>query len=384
MNKLRLMTPGPTSVPQEALIEMARPVEHHRTPEFRAMFQEVTEGLQYVYRTEASVLTITGSGTAAMESAILGTCPPDRKALVARGGKFGERWALVCEAHGIPHVSYDVEWGHGPKADVIEGYLKKDPDIATVIVTHSETSTAAACDLESIARVVRARGDDALLIVDGITSVGAIPVEFDAWGLDVVVTGSQKALMLPPGLGCVAVSDRAWKRIDSFASKSFYLCPKAYRKSLVDFDTPYTPNNVMIRGLAVTLKMIRDEGIENVWARTAMLAEATRNAAEAIGLKVFAADPSDSVTALLVPDGVDEPSLRKTVRAQYGVHLAGGQGKLKGKVIRISHMGYVDVLDTLGTISALELVLAEMGHSFPMGAGVAAAQAVIAERQRAT
>lgn len=379
MKKLRLLTPGPTSVPAEALLEMARPVEHHRTPEFRAMFKRVTEDLRYVFQTTGTVLTITGSGTAAMESAIVGTCPPDRKALVARGGKFGERWAEVCQAHGIGHVDYDVQWGHGADPDAIESYLEKDAEIGAVIVTHSETSTATVSNIEAIARVVRRRGGDVLLLVDGITSVGAIPVKTDAWGLDVVVTGSQKALMLPPGLAFMAVSDRAWQRVDSFSSHSLYLCPKAYRKSMAEFDTPYTPNNAMIRGLAVTLSMIREEGIENVWARTALLARATRAAAEAIGLRVFAADPSDSVTALCVPKGVDEGALRKIVKQKYGVHLAGGQGKLKGNVIRISHMGYVDALDTLGAIAALELTLAELGHDVQLGSGLAAAQRVLAE-----
>ncbi len=377
MGKLRLLTPGPTSVPSEALLEMARPIEHHRTSEFRSLFKKVTEDLQVVFQTGGSVLTVTGSGTAAMESAIVGTCPPGRKALVVRGGKFGERWAEVCTAFGIDHVNVDVEWGHGAKPELVEQSLSKEPSIATAIVTHSETSTAAVSDLEGIARVVRQRGDEVLLVVDGITSVGALPVKTDEWGVDVVVTGSQKALMLPPGLGFLAVSERAWKRIDSFASPSLYLCPKAYRKSLADFDTPYTPNNAMIRGLAVTLGMIRAEGIENVWARTARLARATRAAAEAMGLCVFAADPSDSVTALCVPEGIDEPTLRKTIRQDYGVHLAGGQGKLKGKVIRISHMGYVDALDTLGAIAALELVLTGMGYPVRLGVGLAAAQAVL-------
>jgi serine---pyruvate transaminase len=380
MNKLRLLTPGPTSVPAEALLEMARPVEHHRTPEFKAMFKKVTEDLQYVFQTSGTVLTITGSGTAAMESAIAGFCPPGRKALVARGGKFGERWGKVCKAFGIELVTCDVEWGYGVKPEMIEQQLSSDSKIGTVIVTHSETSTAAACDLEGIARVVRKHGDDVLLLVDGITSVGALPVKTDAWGLDVVVTGSQKALMLPPGLGFAAVSERAWKRAESISPPAFYLSAKAYRKSLADFDTPYTPNNAMIRGLAVTLDMIRKEGIEAVWARTSLLAKATRAAAPAMGMQVFASDPSDSVTGLTVPQGVDEGALRKKLKADYGFHVAAGQDHLKGKVIRISHMGYVDVADTLGVIGALELVLADLGHRFTLGAGLTAAQAVLAKR----
>ncbi len=380
MPKLRLLTPGPTSVPPEVLVELSKVVEHHRTPEFRAMFKKVTEDLKYVFQTSGTVLTITGSGTAAMESAIVGLCPPGRRVLVARGGKFGERWGKVCQAFGIDTVLYDVEWGYGPDPAKIEEHLTKDPSIGAVIVTHSETSTAAACDLENIARVVRKHGDDVLLLVDGITSVGALPVKTDAWGLDAVVTGSQKALMLPPGLGFAAISERAWKRADSFASRSFYLSPKAYRKSLADDDTPYTPNNVFIRAMTVALGMIRKEGIENVWARTALLAKAVRTAAPAIGMPVYAAHPTDSVSGLVVPDGVDESALRKKLYQNYGYYVAGGQDKLKGKVIRVSHMGYVDVADTIGLIGALELVLAELGHTFPIGAGLTAAQAVFAKK----
>jgi len=359
---------------------MAKPVEHHRTPEFRALFKQVTEDLRYVFQTSGTVLTITGSGTAAMESAIVGFCPPGRKVLVARGGKFGERWGKVCSAFGIAHVNYDIEWGHGARPEVIEDYLSKDSSIGAVVITHSETSTAAASDLEGIARVVRRRGDDVLLLVDGITSVGALPVKTDEWGLDVVVTGSQKALMLPPGLAFLAVSERAWKRADSFSSHAFYLCPKAYRKSMADHDTPYTPNNAMIRGLATALGMIRKEGIETIWARTALMARAMRAAGSAMGMRVFAVDPSDSVTALVVPAGVDESALRKRLHQRYGFYVAGGQDHLKGKVIRVSHMGYVDIADTIGLVGVLELLLKEMGHTFEFGAGLAAAQQVFAGR----
>ncbi len=377
MAKVRLFTPGPTMVPEEVLLEMARPIEHHRTSEFRALTGEVLDGLRYVFQTETLPLIVASSGTGTMEGAIVSTCKPDRKALVARGGKFGERWAEVCEAFNIPCVCYDVEWGHGAKADAVKTYLDNDPQIGYVILTHSETSTAAVSELEAIAAITRER--DVLLLVDGITAVGAIPFKMDAWGVDIAVTGSQKAMMLPPGLGFAAVSDRAWQRIESFQSPTYYTNFAAYRKAMSANDSPYTPAVSLMRGARKSLELIRAEGIENVWKRTAALARATRAGAEALGMKLFATDPVDSVTALLVPDGADEGAFRKTLLKRFGCNLAGGQAQLKGKIVRISHMGYVDVVDTLGVVAAMETVLKQMGQPVKVGAGVAAFQCAWAQ-----
>ncbi len=375
MQKLRLLTPGPTMVPPEVTAEMVMPMDHHRTAAHRQIFREVTEGLRYVFQTRGDCLTITGSGTAAMEAAITACCDPAGKALVLRAGKFGERWAKVCSAFRMNHVALDLEWGRGFMPQLVADQLAADPQLNTVIVTHSETSTAAASDLEGIARVTRER--DCLLVVDGITSVGALPLRMDEWGVDVVVTGSQKALMCPPGLSFVAVRDRAWKRIESFPSLSFYNCLKAYRRSLPDDDSPYTPAITLMKGLRRALQMIRQETIERVWRRTARLARATRAAGEAMGLASFARDPSDSLTALLLPEGLDEPAFRKHLRSEHGIVVAGGQDQLKGRAIRINHMGYVDEVDTLGCIAAIELTLRRMGHSVRPAAGIAAAMDVL-------
>lgn len=375
MQKLRLMTPGPTMVPPEVTAEMAGPMDHHRTAGHRQILKEITEGLQYVFQTRGACLTMTGSGTAAMEAAIIGACNPGGKALVVDGGKFGERWAKVCKSFHIDHRVLKIEWGTGVRPEQIVDALKADAKINTVIVVHSETSTAAACDLEGVAGITRER--DCLLVVDGITSVGALPVRMDEWGVDLMVTGSQKALMCPPGLSMVAVADRAWKRIESFPSLAFYNCLKAYRKSLADWDSPYTPAITLMMGLRKALQMIRSDGLEKIWQRTARLARATRAAGEAIGLRPFAKDHSDSLTALLLPEGLDEPTFRKRLRSDYGIVAAGGQDQLKGRVIRLNHMGYVDATDTLGAIAAAELTLAGMGHKFPLGAGVSAAMAVL-------
>lgn len=376
MMKLRLFTPGPTMVSPEALLEMAYPLDHHRTSGFKEMFKECTELLSYVYQTKSPPLVLTGSGSAAMEGAILGCCKKDAKTLVCHAGKFGERWVKILKRFCLPHVEYKQEYGRGFKSEGVADQLGKNPDVKAVIFVHSETSTCAVSEAQGIAKVCRDHG--ALTLVDGITSIGAIPFRMDEWGIDVAVTGSQKALMLPPGLAFVAVSDRAWEVIESHDSPSFYNDLKAYRKSQKENDVPWTPNNQLVRGLRYTLRQIKAEGIENVWKRTAQLAKGTRAAAKAIGMSIYAADPVDSVTGLNVPAGVDDDQWRKTMRSKFGIHVAAGQGELKGRMIRLNHMGYVDAVDTAGAIAAMEWTLAEQGYEFEMGAGVAAFMKAIA------
>ena len=377
MKKERLFTPGPTMVPEDVLLEMARPMQHHRTGWYRDMAKEAHGLLQYLFQTEAMCLTFTGSGTAAAEGAIVGCCGPSNKALVIRNGKFAERWAKVCATFNIEHTAMDIPWGHGAKAQDISQAMDADPAIDTVIVVHSETSTTARTDVEGIAKITSKRG--ALLIVDGITAVGAIPVHMDKWGVDVYITGSQKALMLPPGLGFAAVNDRAWERIDSVSMPTLYNDVKAYRKSMDTFDAPYTPNVALMRGLCHVLRGVKERTLESIWKETTMMAEATRAAAEAMGVKTYAADPVDSVTAMVVPDGVDEAALRKQMRERFGFQVAGGQGDLKGKIVRFSHMGYVDAFDTLGAIAAFELALRAQGFGVEVGSGVAAATKVFTQ-----
>jgi aspartate aminotransferase-like enzyme len=380
MKKIRLFTPGPCMVPEEALLEMARPFEHHRTQWFKDLFAECAAKLKTVFNTQNDVLILTGSGTAAAEGAIVGACPPGSKLLNISGGKFGERWTKVAAQFGIDHIDHKVEWGHAVDPAVIEKYLKDDPKITAVMVVHSETSTATACDLQAIAGICRKY--DKLLLADCITSAAALPLKPDEWGVDVVITGSQKALMLPPGLGFVSVSDRAWKVIESNKSQhAFYNNLNAARKGHAKGDTPYTPAHLLIRGLRVTLNLLIEEGMENVWKRVATLANATRAAARAMNVEIYSKRPSDSVTALVVPPGIVEKDLRKKLRERFGVHAAGGQDQIEGKVIRLSHMGFMDQLDMLGGIAALEQVLFEMGHKFELGAGTAAAVKVFAERK---
>lgn len=377
MKKLRLFTPGPVMVPEDVMLEMAQPMLHHRTEWYRGVQKETTELLRYVFQTKALVLIFTGSGTSAMEGAIVGCMPPGHKALVVNNGKFGERWVKVCAAFGFDHTPLKIEWGHGAKPDIIKKAMDADPKIDTVIVVHSETSASAVSDVEGIAKVTRER--NALLLVDGITAVGAIPFKMDDWGVDVCVTGSQKALMLPPGLGFAAINDRAWQRIDSGKMPCFYNDVKAYRKSADSNETPYTPAVTLIRGALISLRKMKERGLERIWAETKLLGTATRAAVKALGLKLFAADPVDSVTGFWLPQGMDEGALRKTLREKHGMQIAGAQDQIKGKVVRITHMGYVDQYDTLGCIAALEMTLAAMGHKVAIGSAVTAALQVMAE-----
>lgn len=373
MIKKRLLTPGPTDVPAEVLVEMAEPIFHHRTERFRSMFAEVNEGLKKIFQTTNDVLTIAGSGTAGMEAAIACAVPRDKKVLVSNGGKFGERWVKVAKRYGCDVDEVELEWGTGLTPEAVKEKLDTG-QYGAVVTVHSETSTATACDLEGIARVVGAT--DALLIVDAITAAGTLPLKTDEWGVDIVAAGSQKALMLPPGLAVLSVSDKAWKVIDTIDAPCFYLDLKAYRKSLAKNDTPYTGAVTLIRGLKKAVDMLNEVGIEKIWARTAVMAKAMRAGCEAIGMKVFSRQPSDSVTGVLFPEGVGD-EFRKSLEKNYGISVAGGQEHLKGKLFRVSHMGYVDPLDTIGVIAAIEYTLADLGQDVEIGKGVAAAAKVL-------
>jgi serine---pyruvate transaminase len=373
MIKSRLFTPGPTDVPPEVLNEMAKPMFHHRTARFREMFASVNAGLKKILRTENDCLTIAGSGTAGMEAAIACLVPRDKKVLVANGGKFGERWVKVAKVYGLDVDEVVLEWGTALQPETVKEKLATG-EYGAVITVYNETCTATACDLQAIGAIVAET--DAILLADCITAAGVLPLETDAWGIDVVAAGSQKAFMLPPGLATVAVSGKAWALGENITSPCFFLDLKAYRKSVASDDTPYTPAVSLIRGLQVAVDMLNDVGIETVWARAAILARATRAAAVAIGMGVYSSQPGDSVTALTLPEGVDD-SIRAKLRDKYGISVAGGQAQLKNKIIRISHMGYVDPLETIGMIAALEYTLADMGVDVEIGTGVAAAVQVL-------
>jgi len=376
--KYRLYTPGPTSVPEATLIELAKPVHHHRTGEFRALFNEIQSLLQYVFQTKSQVYTITGSGTAAAEAGIVNTLAPGQRALVVTNGKFAERWSAVCAAFGIEHKDIKLEYGDHVSAEQISTELR-GAKYDAVILVHSETSTATVCNLEQIGRAVRTTGET-LLIVDGITSIGAMPFKMDDWGVDVAITGSQKSLMLPPGLAYIGLSNRAWVAIEkNKARRSFYLDLAKYRKSIEDGDTPFTPANTLIEAQRVSLKMIQEETLEMVWKRTHLIAESFRQGIRALGFELFSKYPADSVTAVKYPAGITDKDFRNHLKNKHNIHLAGGQGSMEGKIFRVNHMGYTDAYDALAVIAAIEHALKALGKQVNFGAGVAATQKVLAE-----
>ena len=376
--KYRLFTPGPTTVPEATLLELAKPVHHHRTGEFRALFSELQNLLQYVFQTKQTVFTITGSGTAAFEAGLVTTMAPGSKALVISNGKFAERWSSYCTTFDIQKKEIKLEYGDHVTAEQIATELKADKYDAVILV-HSETSTATVCNLEAVAKAVRASGDT-LLFVDGITAIGALPFKMDEWGVDVAVTGSQKALMLPPGLGYLSLSERAWAAVDrNKNARTFYLDLKKYKKSITDGDTPFTPANTLIEAQRASLRLVQNETLEGVWRRTHFVAEAFRQGAKALGFELFSKYPADSVTAVKYPAGVTDKDFRNHLKNKHNIHVAGGQGTMEGKIFRVNHMGYTDAYEALSVVAAAEHALKALGRPVEFGKGVAAAQRVLAE-----
>lgn len=379
MRKEYLMTPGPTTVPERVLLAMAKPIIHHRMPVFADVLAEVRQGLKKLFRTEQEVLIFAASGTGAMEASVSNLLSPGDKALCIRGGKFGERWANICSAYGVVPVNIDVEWGKAVDPDVVDTALKKDKDIKVVFGQATETSTGVKHPVKELAEV--ARKNDRLIVIDGITGVGVFDIKMDEWGIDGLLTGSQKALMLPPGLALLALSERAMKQAESSRCPKFYFNVTKEVKKLKENSTLFTPAVSLIIGLKESLAMMLEEGLENVFARHEKLAKATRAAVLAMGFKLYAPDsPSPALTAVLSAP-LDGQKVMKTMRDSYGVTIAGGQDQAKGKIFRISHMGYVDEWNIMLTISALERVALELGLNFEMGSGMKSALQVIMSKE---
>ncbi|MGB7710042.1 MAG: alanine--glyoxylate aminotransferase family protein [Microcoleus sp.] len=382
-NKLMLMIPGPTPVPEAALLAMAKHPMGHRSKEFDAIFAECTENLKWLHQTKSDVLSLTVSGTGAMEAGIINFLSAGDRVLVGTNGKFGERWAEVAEAYGLNVEIIKAEWGQPLDPENFREKLEADTDkqIKAVIITHSETSTGVLNDLETINRHVKAHGE-ALIMVDAVTSLGAANVPMDAWGIDVIASGSQKAYMIPPGLGFVAVSPKAWEAYKTAKLPRYYLDLGKYRKDAAKNTTPFTPPVNMFFGLQVTLQMMKAEGLENVFARHKRLMTTTRAAVQALGLPLYAADDcaSPAITSVMPPAEVDAQKVRTLMKKRFDIALADGQDHLKGKIFRIGHLGFVCDRDILAAISSLEVVLLELGYEgFTPGAGVAAAAKLLAE-----
>jgi len=369
MQKRYLLAPGPTQIPPEVLLKMAEPIIHHRNPLFEAVVEEVRANLKYLFGTKNEVLIFASSGTGAMEGAVTNILSPGDKAVVVRAGKFGERWANICKAYGVETVNIDIPWGENLDPNDIEKTLKEHPDVKAVYTQATETSTGARFPIKEIAGIVK-NYPGTLMVVDGITGVGVFELPQDAWGIDILVGGSQKALMLPPGLAFAGVSDKAWGFTKTSKIPKFYFNWAKELSNLEKNQTNFTPAISLIIGLRESLRMIKEEGLENIYQRIDVLAQATREGAMALGLKIFAKSPSPAVTAIVAPEGIDGQAVYKTLWKKYGVTGAGGQDQLKGKVFRIATIGYADTYDVITAISALEFTLRDLGYKFPMGAGV--------------
>lgn len=370
--KTRLFTPGPTPVPEETLLELAKPVGYHRSAEAKAILKEVSELLKEVFQTANTVVTLTSSGTGGMESAVTSLLAPGEKAILLSAGRWGERWKGILKAHGANTHIVSVPYGKAITPDMLAAALKEHPDAGAVFATLSETSTGVGHDIEAFGKLVA--GTKAVLVVDGISGLGAMECRTDAWGVDVVVSGSQKAFMLPPGLAYVSVSPKAKAKMDATPVRGFYFDLRRSLAKIAESDTPFTPANTLIKAQLVSLKRMKAEGMEALWARHAKVAAATRAAVQALELEVFAERPNNALTVITVPPGVDGSGTLKAMEKAYGFKLADGQDDMKGKIWRLSHMGYVDAFDVLGAIAALELTLAKSGFKLTVGAGVAAFQ----------
>jgi aspartate aminotransferase-like enzyme len=377
MIKQYLLAPGPTPIPNEVQLAMAETMIHHRTPQFAKIFSDVREGLKELFGTKNDVLILASSGTGAMEAAVTNLFSPGEKVLVVNGGKFGERWLEIGKAFGLDPIDLKVEWGKPVKVEAIEQSLKAHPDIQAIMIQASETSTTTWHPVREIARLTQ---NGPLLIVDGVTAVGVKRVAMDEWGVDAFVTGSQKALMLPPGLGFVALGERAWARTAKAKLPKFYFNLTLERKNQQKGSAAFTPAVSLIFGLRASLEMMRREGLDRVYARHERMGRATRAAATALGLKLLAPEsPSPAATGIWMPEGLNADKLLDFFRDRMQITFAEGQDQLRGKVIRIAHVGYMGAFDVVVAITALEMGLKKFGVPVKFGQGVAAAQEVLME-----
>ncbi|MGK7907209.1 MAG: alanine--glyoxylate aminotransferase family protein [Synechococcus sp.] len=381
-DKLQLMIPGPTPVPESALLALAKHPEGHRSPSFSAVVADVSDKLRWLHQTQNDVFILSASGTGAMEAGLVNVLSPGDRVLCGVNGKFGQRWADMADVFGLQCERIESEWGIPYPVETFAEKLRSDTGktIKAVILTHSETSSAVLNDVQAIAELVKEHGE-ALTIVDGVTSVGATSVPMDEWGLDIVASGSQKGYMIPPGLGFVAVSERAMSAVATSKLPKYYWSFAMAKKSLGKNTTPFTPAVNMIYALQASLDMMKEEGLENIFTRHLKLRDATRAGAKALGLGLLAADDSSAstaVTAIVAPDGINAEDIRAIISKRFDIALAAGQDSYKGKIFRVGHLGFICDRDILTTFTAIEAALAELGYRFTPGAGVTAASKVLA------
>ena len=372
MKKIRLLTPGPTPVPERLSLRMARPIVHHRSPEFEAVFGRVREGLGWLFQTKQDVLVFAASGTGAMEAAFVNFLRKGDTAVVVDGGKFGERWGKFAKAYGVNAVTLKCEWGHPVDPAAVTSALRENPQAKAVYVQANESSTGVYHPIRELAQVTAKTG--AILVVDAISALGAMPLPMDEWGIDVLVSAGHKALGLPPGIAFLAAGEKAWKLNEAADLPRFYFDIKRERENQRKNQTAWTPAIALVEGLDESLAMFREEGLENVFARHERMARAARAGMQALGLTLYSKSPSSAMTTVVAPDGVDSEKLVKHLFNRYGIKLVGGQDAAKGRIFRIAHLGYFDDFDMLVVIGAVERGLHDLGARVQLGAGLAAAQ----------
>lgn len=383
MRKKYIMAPGPTEVPAEVLVEAAKPVIHHRTPQYRKILTEVVDGMKYVLGTENNVYVIGASGTGAMEMAVANTVNAGDKIIVASIGVFGDRWDAIAKVYGANIVKIAAEWGTAVKPAELKKALDENPDAVAVFTTLNETSTGVYNDIEAFGKLTA--NHKALLVVDGISGIGAQPFYMDKWNVDIIAVGSQKGLMIPPGLAYIAASKKAWAVIENCKSPKFYFDMKKYEKAATKEkmpDTPFTSAVSLVCQQAAALKLIKEEGIEKVWERHEKLSKAVREGIKALGLELFAKEnPAVVLCSVVVPEGIDGKLLMKKIRDEYGISMAGGQGKMEGKLLRIGTLGYTDRFDAVMGVAAAEMALKDMGAKIEIGKGVKRTMEVLMEEK---
>jgi aspartate aminotransferase-like enzyme len=377
MLKRYLFAPGPTPVPPEVLLAMSAPIIHHRSPDFFPILDSAKKGLQWLYQTKNDVLILSSTGTGGMVGAVNNFFNHGDRVLVINAGKFGERWTKICRAYGLKVEEITVEWGYAVKPEMVEDRLKKNLGIKGVFVQASETSTGVYHDIKTLASIVK-KYDDTLFIVDAISALVAHDLRTDAWGIDIMVGGSQKGVMLPPGIAFVSVSEKAWDKAETSKLPKFYFNFKKERETLAKNQTNFTSPVTLIMGLNESLKMLQAEGLKNVFKRHEKLANVMRKAVQAIGLELYSKEsPSNSVTAIMTPPRIDGQAVYKNLRDKYGITAAGGQDRAKGKIFRIAHLGYSDRFDVITAIAGIEMVLKGMGYRVKLGTGVAVAEELL-------
>ncbi len=380
MKRNLLLTPGPTQVPPQVCEVLGRPIIHHRTPQFQENIKQAIAGLKEIFQTQNDIYMLTSSGTGGMEAAVCNLLSPGDKAIAVDGGKFGERWVELCQAYKIDARVLKVAWGTVPTAEQIKKLLDADPDIKAVFVTSAETSTGVAPDIKAIGDVVK--NTKAILVVDAVSGLGVQEIKTDAWHCDVVVSASHKGLMLPPGLAFVSASPKSIAYINASTSPRYYFDLREAKKAMEKVDTPFTPAIGIVIALNESLRLIKERGLDNLFKHYIRLAKATRAGTKAIGLELFPQEhcATNVLTAVKLPAGIDGEKLTKIMRDTHGITVAGGQDQIKGKVIRMAHMGALDEYDILTGLACLEKVLHEMGHKFELGAGLAAAQKALNQK----